>query len=682
MSRELRKPNRLVDEKSPYLLQHAYNPVDWYAWSDEAFAKAKAENKPVFVSIGYSTCHWCHVMAEESFEDPDIAHILNEKFVSIKVDREERPDLDAIYMTVCQAMTGQGGWPLNVFLTPEQKPFYAGVYFPKESRYGLPGFVDVLTQLSDHFQNNRDKLDETGAKVASALAKMNEREGVALEPGVVETCVEQMTRDFDHQYGGFGQAPKFPAPHQLLFLLRYHHWHGHDEALQMVLKTLDAMAAGGIYDHIGGGFARYSVDQKWLVPHFEKMLYDQAMLMMAYTEAYQVTGREDYRSVIEEIIDYLQREMLGPNGGFYSAEDADSEGEEGKFYLWTKAEVVQLLDADEAELFCDAYDISEDGNFEGKNIPNRIHTSKQSLADRHGLTVDDVQRQLDNAKHRLFTYREKRVHPHKDDKILTAWNGLMIAALAKAGAAFQHRGALDMAERAFSFIQTELTRDGKLMARYRDGDVKYEGFLDDYAYMLWACDALYEATYQTDYLRSMRLYADLLVGTFYDDKNGGFLINNPYHDLIYNPKQAYDGALPSGNSVASLMLFKLARRTGIHQFETYAEPTIRFFADEINQHPSGFTWLLTAYMTMHANTKELAILQGEDDEAYHLALTLLQTGFHPELFAVAGEAEELQQAAPFTQSFHAKDGRTTYYLCHDFMCERPTTDFSLIKQAL
>ena len=475
-----KSPNRLIHSKSPYLLQHAYNPVEWYEWGEEAFQRAKQEDKPVLVSIGYSTCHWCHVMAHESFEDEDVAKILNERFVAIKVDREERPDIDSVYMKACQMMTGQGGWPLNVFVTPEQKPFYAGMYFPKESKYGRPGFKEVLVQLYDQYKENSSKIYEVSNQLIEALQQTsNVNQEESLSKDILHQTYQQLSENIDEEYGGFTDAPKFPTPHMLMFLMRYYKWTNEKQALNMVTKTLDGMADGGIYDHIGFGFARYSTDSMWLVPHFEKMLYDNALLLMAYIEAYQITKNERYKKVSQEIITFIKREMTGKKGGFYSALDADTEGEEGKYYIWDYKEIFNILGPELGKVFVDVYNITPKGNFEGENIPNLINTNLKKVATNHQFTVEKLKEQLEIARKRLFEVRLRRTYPHVDDKILTSWNALMVAAIAKAYQVFDIKDYKQLAEKGVQFLEQYLIVDGRIMVRFREGEVKNKGFIDD-----------------------------------------------------------------------------------------------------------------------------------------------------------------------------------------------------------
>lgn len=667
------KSNRLINEKSPYLLQHAHNPVDWYPWGAEAFEKAKRENKPVFVSIGYSTCHWCHVMERECFEDPEIAALLNERFVSIKVDREERPDIDSIYMNVCQIMTGQGGWPLNVFLTPDQVPFYAGTYFPKNSRYGLPGMKDIVLQLYDVYLNDPEKITKTGERLHKALEPAPSTSGEALTLVAIDAAVKQFKSMFDEQYGGFGAAPKFPTPHNLMFLLRYYQFSKDEKALQMVQKTLDGLRRGGIYDHIGYGFSRYSTDELYLVPHFEKMLYDNAMLLMAYTEAYQVTKDEQYKNTAEQIITYVLRDMRHPEGGFYSAEDADSEGIEGKFYVWDYEDVLDLLGEELGDLYCAVFDITPEGNFEGASIPNLIREPIESFAAHNDLDADEVKRDLEEARQKLFTAREERIHPHKDDKILTAWNGLMIAGLAKAGRVFDHKEAIGAAEQAIQFIERELMVNGRVMVRYRDGEVKQEGFIDDYAYLTWSYIELYETTLNIAYLEQAKKLASEMTRLFWDDEHGGFYFYGIDNEaLLIRSKEYYDGALPSGNSVAALQLLRLSRLTGDFQLEEKVEELFRTSGADVTHYPMGHTYMLMAYLTTAMKMKEAVVFAKPYlDDPF---LDYLQKEFLPEVTYLAGtDSSKLKNAAPFTEGYRVLD-KQTYYICENFVCHAPVTD--------
>ena len=578
-----KESNRLIHEKSPYLLQHAYNPVNWYPWCDEAFEKAKREDKPIFLSIGYSTCHWCHVMERESFEDEEIASILNNNFISIKVDREERPDIDSIYMTVCQALTGHGGWPLTIFMTPDKTPFFAGTYFPKNDRMGMSGLKTILNSVNQAWLNNREALLHSGSRILDAIKDSFEEDTpestATISEDIFDEAFSQFKYDFDNIFGGFGSAPKFPTPHNLFFLLRYWYNTKEEYALIMVEKTLESMYKGGIYDHIGFGFSRYSTDEKWLVPHFEKMLYDNALLAIAYLEAYQATKKKKYAEIAQQIFTYVLRDMTSPEGGFYSAEDADSEGEEGKFYIWSKKEINDILGDKDGEKYCKYYNITDEGNFEGFNIPSLINS----------VIPDEDNELVESCRKKLFDYRIKRIHPHKDDKILTAWNGLMIAAMAIGGRVLHNEVYTQAAEKAAEFILSKLVReDGRLLARYRDGDAAIPAYVDDYAYLIWGLIELYESTYKPKYLKKSLALNQDLIKLFWDNKSGGlFLYGSDSEQLIIRPKELYDGATPSGNSVAALNFIRLARMTGQHELEEKAQNRFSNFGKQVQRMARG-----------------------------------------------------------------------------------------------
>lgn len=590
------KANRLINEKSPYLLQHAYNPVNWYPWGEEAFAKAKAEDKPIFLSIGYSTCHWCHVMAHESFEDKEVADLLNRNFVSIKVDKEERPDIDAVYMTVCQGMTGSGGWPMTIIMTPEQKPFFAGTYFPKEKKYHIPGVIDILEAVSREWQQNRKTLLDAADSIVRNLNQgkgqspangQTDKVGLA-EKKLFEDAKKRFLSSFDGRYGGFGRSPKFPSPHNLMFLLRYSQFEKDTEALEMVEKTLKQMYRGGIFDHIGFGFSRYSTDEKWLVPHFEKMLYDNALLTIIYLEAYQVTKNELYHVVAAKTMDYIAREMTSEEGGFFSAQDADSEGVEGKYYVFTPEELVEKLGEKEGTEFNQFFDITEKGNFEGKSIPNLIENERYYDLPSH------IQSHLEE----IYTYRMGRTKLHKDDKILTSWNALMIVAYAKAFKALHEERYLLTTKKAVEFIREKMVySDDRLHISYREGAATGTGNLDDYAFVIWALLELYEATLETSYLDQAILFAGTMISHFWDEEKGGFyLTDKTAENLIYRPKEVYDGAIPSGNSVASYVLVKLNKLTGKPEYKELSLKQLRFLSSQVSEYPTGYSFSLMALM--------------------------------------------------------------------------------------
>jgi uncharacterized protein YyaL (SSP411 family) len=682
-------PNRLAEEKSPYLLQHAGNPVDWMPWDENAFAKAKAEEKPVFLSVGYATCHWCHVMAHECFEDPEVADVLNRDFVSIKVDREERPDVDSVYMKVCQALTGSGGWPLSVFLTPDKKPFFAGTFFPKTSKLGRPGFLDVLANISRLWQEDRNKILATSENITEAIRPRAGSQKVELDRKVLEKAYWQMAGSFDPKWGGFGAAPKFPTPHHLTMLLRWHLREPNSKALQMVETTLQAMRKGGIWDHLGLGFHRYSVDERWLAPHFEKMLYDQALLAIAYLEAYQATGKELYAQTAHDIFAYVLRDMTSPEGGFYSAEDADSEGEEGLFYVWAPEQVKQVLgNNDTAQLFCKYYDIGEQGNFEhGRSI---IWENKQlkPLAQHFGLSEEDASHRLVQARKKLYAEREKRERPLKDDKVLTSWNGLMIAALAKGAAVLGQEEYETAAARAAGFILDNMRdHEGRLCRRWRQGETKGIGYLDDYAFLIWGLIELYEAAFDPAYLEAALDLADQAGRLFWDDLHHGYFFT-PHHgeDLIVHEKDLYDGATPSGNSVMALNLLRLARLTGDSAWEKKADRLMAAMSAQVAQHPMAYTQFLVALDYAMGPSWEVVVV-GEPKAAPTRALiSVAQKRFLPTralLLKPGGEAgQRLARLAPFTAEMEPVQDGAAAYVCRDFACQRPVSDPKELAKAL
>ena len=685
-----RVSNRLIYEKSPYLLQHAENPVDWYPWGEDAFKTAKKEDKPIFLSIGYATCHWCHVMAHESFEDEEVARLLNRYYIAIKVDREERPDIDKIYMSVCQAMTGRGGWPLSIFMTPEGKPFFAGTYFPKSSRMGMPGFMDIINQIAALWQGDRERLLRTSEEVTSHIRSRPDSGGPVHGMGsdTLKKGSIQFERTFDPNWGGFGTAPKFPTPHHLTFLLRWHKRSSGSKALEMVEKTLDAMRRGGIFDQIGFGFHRYSVDERWLVPHFEKMLYDQALLAMAYTEAYQATGKVRFAEVAREIFTYVLRDMVAPHGGFYSAEDADSEGKEGLFYLWTPQEVKKHLGEDPGDLFCRFFDISETGNFEeGRSVPH-MPVSLQIFAKKEGMDLTRLEMVLKDARNRLFDIRKKRVHPLKDDKILTSWNGLMIAALAKGYQVLGDQVYADTARRAADFILKNLrTAGGRLLRRYRQGDAAYPGYLDDYAFLVWGLVELYEATFEISYLEEAIALNEAMIGIFWDKRDGGLYFTGKGNEsLITRSKEIYDGAIPSGNSVAALNFLRLGRMTGNIDLEQRAEQLLRAFSGQVADHPMGYTQLLVALDFMVGPSQEIVIAGDPSLESTRAMIDTIQSSFLPNKVLLlrphGSEGKRLASLAPFVEAMGSINNRPTVYVCEEFTCKRPITDLDALKTIL
>ncbi|MDN7025887.1 thioredoxin domain-containing protein [Methanoculleus sp. FWC-SCC1] len=682
------EPNRLVREKSPYLLQHAYNPVDWYPWSEEAFAKAQAENKPIFLSIGYSTCHWCHVMAHESFEDPQIAKLLNDVFVCIKVDREERPDLDQVYMTAAHLLTGRGGWPLTIIMTPDKKPFLAASYIPKESRYGMTGLLDLIPRIHKAWVSQREALEEAGDQVLENIrraASTAEREELGVQ--TLEKAYNTLLQSFDGLHGGFGSSPKFPTPHNLSFLLRYGKRADAEPVYAMVAKTLHVMRQGGIYDHIGFGFHRYSTDAEWFVPHFEKMLYDQALLVVAYVEAYLALGDEAFRRTAEETITYVLRDMTDPAGGFYAAEDADSEGVEGKFYLWTKDEIRDVLGEEDGGRFSAVFDVKEVGNFRveatgektGSNIL-RMRRSPAARAADLGMSEDELRRFVESARRKLFAAREKRVRPHKDDKILTDWNGLMIAALAKAARAFGSVEYREAAERAASFLLSRLRRpDGRLLHRYRDGEAGITATADDYAFLIWGLWELYETTFDVGYLTTALLLQNDMLAHYQDAENGGFYTTAADEiDLPVRQKEVYDGAVPSANSVAVTNLLVLGRMTAHLEFEEAAYRALQVFSGTISSMPAAYTFFLTAVDFIAGPNYEVIITGVPGAGDTDAMIGAIRSRFIPNaviLFRPAGgEPPPIASVAPFAQDAVPLEGRATAYVCINYACDIPTTD--------
>ncbi len=674
--------NRLAAEKSPYLLQHADNPVDWYPWGEEALAKARAEDKPIFLSIGYATCHWCHVMAHESFEDEEVAAVLNQSYVAIKVDREERPDLDGVYMAVCQALTGRGGWPLSAFLTPEGKPFYAGTYFPKNTRQGMPGFIDVLTELARRWNSpERAKILDAGEQITQALQPQPGQGGVVLDETTLDQAYQGLARIYDQTHGGFGSAPKFPSPHHLTFLLRMHLRRPDSQALAMCEKTLRAMWRGGMYDQVGRGFHRYSVDAMWLVPHFEKMLYDQAMLALAFVEAYQVTGNADYAAALDEIVTYLLRDMTSPQGGFYSAEDADSEGEEGLFYVWTPEQVTAVLGEELGGLFCRFYNVVPGGNFEhGNSIPH-ITQELERFAAEEGRDPAELARVLDEARERLFAVRENRVHPLKDDKVITSWNGLMIAALAKGFQATGNEAYLQAAAKAAAFIEEHLTLEGgRLARRWREGHLSGAGYLDDYVFYVWGLLELYEAGFDLAHLeRAVELMA-LADELFWDQEAGGYFYTpSDGETLIIREKEIYDGAIPSGNSAAALNLLRLGRLTGDAAYEERAQRLFNAFGQAVASQPTAYTQMMNALDFALGPAQELVVAGDLREQVCRAMLSHIQRAFMPRRVLLLRPndpeaAARLARLAPYTAEMAAMDGKATAYLCQNYACQRPVHD--------
>lgn len=666
------RTNRLVREKSPYLLQHARNPVDWYAWGEEAFEKARRENKPIFLSIGYSTCHWCHVMERESFENAPVAEFLNAHFVSIKVDREERPDVDKIYMTFVQATTGAGGWPMSVFLTPELKPFFGGTYFPPDSRYGRPGFLQLLQHLHQLWGTRRNDLVDSAIDAHAKLEQMalaNEASSTLPDEEDLKNAGLQLKRMYDPRHGGFGGAPKFPQPSHPQFLLRYAKRFHDDEATRMVLHTCQRMAAGGIHDQLGGGFARYAVDAEWLVPHFEKMLYDNAQLVQLYLDAHLVSGEHaaEFAAVARDILDYALRDMTHPEGGFYSAEDADSEGHEGKFYCWTREELAKLLAPEEFNVAVRYFGITEEGNFVDHSHPRPLRG--QNVLSIVMPDVPDADKALlASAKQKMIEVRAKRVRPHLDDKILASWNGLMLGAFARAHAVLGDEGFLAAAEKNVRFLREKLWVEGKpgtLYHRWRDGERDNVELLEGYAFLLSGVMELYEATLTPDHLDFAVVLAEAMVAKFFDAGSGGFWQSLASKDLILRVKEDYDGAEPSGNSVATLALLKLAAITGRSDFREAGEKTLAFLADRIRQVPQALPYLLCA-ADFSLQEPKRAVIAGE---VAGPLLHAVHSVYEPNKVVLGnhGGVEEFARTLPVKES-------TVLYLCTGNACQAPTSD--------
>lgn len=687
MSRDNDSPNRLIDEKSPYLLQHAHNPVDWYPWSEEAFEKARVENKPIFLSIGYSTCHWCHVMEHESFEDSTVADLMNENFIAIKVDREERPDIDNVYMTVCQLMTGRGGWPLTIIMTPDKKPFYAATYIPKQSAYGRIGMLELLPKISEAWKLKKDEILSSAGNIIKHLDQSNsDAGGEMLGKEDLKNAFNNFRYDFDATYGGFGNSPKFPSPHNLLFLLRYWKRSGDNTALEMVEKTLTEMSKGGIFDHVGFGFHRYSTNRSWTLPHFEKMLYDQAMLAIAYLETYQATGNPFYAGVAERIFEYVLRDMTSPEGGFYSAEDADSEGEEGKFYIWTQEELVEILGDDIAEKYSNIYSFEEGGNFEdeaskqktGANIPH-LRYDLESYAAKLNIAENELVEDLEKARVKLFERREKRIHPLKDDKILTDWNGLMIAAFAMGGRVLKSEKYTQAAERSAEFIYGNLIDDdGRLLHRYRTGESGLQASVEDYAFLIWGLLELYESTFDVKYLTRAIELQKIQDEFYWDEDNLGYFFSpSDGEELITKTKEVYDGAIPSGNSVSALNLLKLGRLLANTEYENKSIDIGISFSKQVKNNVRGSTMLLSAVDYSLGPAYEIIIVSKSEFTDDDIINRINETFIPNKVILFVNESIEdnaIYELAGYTKNYPAIDNKTTAYICKNYTCNLPVTD--------
>jgi uncharacterized protein YyaL (SSP411 family) len=677
--------NRLIHETSPYLIQHAHNPVDWFPWGEDAFAEAQAKNKPILLSIGYSACHWCHVMERESFENEKIAALMNELFVNIKVDREERPDLDEIYMSAVQLLTGRGGWPMTMFLTPERKPFYGGTYFPPEDRGGMPGFPRILMGVNQAFRERPVDIEKSVTQILSALQRMSEsaQSEKAFSPNAIAEGAENIARAYDEDNGGLGQAPKFPnAGVYELFLRHYHHSHS-DRYLGMVTYTLTKMAQGGIYDHVGGGFHRYSVDAKWLVPHFEKMLYDNAQLVRIYAQAYTITKNPLFLNVVNESCGYLIREMLHPEGGFHSTQDADSEGEEGKFFVWSPDEINQIIGEDAGAVFGRIYDVSEHGNFEEKNILHPILTVEQA-SKYFRKEPAEIELLIAQAKSKLFTEREKRIKPFRDEKIITAWNGLMLSGFAEAIKISPRAEYSDAINRTIEFIFSKLFRDGFLLHTYKDGKAKLLGYLDDYAFLAVGLLDVYEVGFDRSLLERAIELCEIMLREFWDDKDGGFYYTGKAHEqLISRAKPIFDGSIPSGNAMATQLLLRLHHITGKDEYRARAEKVLRAYYDAMESQPFGFAHLLCALDFYLAKPKEIVVIGDLENSHTRELLAGIHALYLPNFtLQLAKPNEPLEKISQLLQGKAAIDGKPTVYVCHNYTCSAPVTEWSELERLL
>lgn len=673
---EHKHTNRLIDETSPYLLQHAHNPVDWYPWGEEALQRARAENKPILLSIGYSACHWCHVMEHESFENEEIARLMNENFVNIKVDREERPDLDQIYMNAVQMMTGHGGWPMTMFLTPEGVPFYGGTYFPPVERHNMPGFPRVLQGVAEAYRVRPDDVTKTAVTMLTELRRMGEaRESrETLSTDLLDTAYLGTARNYDERYGGFGSAPKFPAPMNLEFLLRTYHRTGQREALEMIEHTCRKMAEGGMYDQLGGGFHRYSTDARWLVPHFEKMLYDNALLSRHYLHVYQQTGDDFYRRIVEETLDYVVREMTDARGGFYSTQDADSEGHEGKFFVWTPSEVKEVLGEEDGALVCAYYDVTVRGNFEGTNILH-VDRSVEEVAKEAGVSQERLTESLRRGRRELFEARERRIKPGRDEKVLTAWNGLMLASFAEASAILERDDYREIATGNAQFVLDNLRAGGLLLRTYKDGQAKLNGYLEDYAFIADGLLTLYEATGELRWLEEAQGITDRMIEEFWDETEGGFFYTGKSHEeLIVRSKDYMDNATPSGNSVAAEVLLRLSVLTGREDYSRYAVTVLRLIGDMIRRYPSAFGRALGALDFHLSSPKEIAIVGQSGAPDTRALVREVWKPYLPNKVVALSAEDHLAHAAeivPLLRERSMIEGHATAYVCENYTCQQP-----------
>jgi uncharacterized protein YyaL (SSP411 family) len=672
----LKKTNRLINETSPYLLQHAHNPVDWYPWGERAFHKARIEDKPILASIGYSSCHWCHVMAHESFEDEETARLMNEHFVNIKVDREERPDVDAIYMRAVVSLTGRGGWPLTVFLTPEGKPFFGGTYFPPEARHGLPAFRQVLLSVARSYRERKEDIKRSAQGLVSRIVSQDlapRTPKMELSAVTLDHSVRRLSQSFDPRHGGFGAAPKFPQAMALDFLLREYHRSGNSVALRIVERTLEKTARGGIYDQLGGGFHRYSVDEKWLVPHFEKMLYDNALLSRVYLRAYQVTEKPLYRRIAEETLNYVEREMTSPQGGFYSSQDADSEGEEGKFFLWTPREIEAGLGPEDADLVKQYFDATEAGNFGGKNVLS-VPRDLDVVAHLSGVSIERLEDVVSGGRHQLLAIREQRVPPHRDDKVITSWNGLMLGSFAEAALLLAEGRYRRIAVRNAEFLLSELRREGQLYRIYAGGKSRVKGFLEDYACLTSGLLTLYETTFDQRWFLEARALVDEMIPRFKDALGAGFYDTDGQEELFARPRDWQDGALPSGNSMAADVLLRLHALTGEVQYERLGEEILALMSTIMAEHPLSFGHLLSVLNFYLSPPEEIAIVGDPDADETQELLKVVFARYRPSKVVAAGPpAEDEKSAIPLLAGRPPVRGHATAYVCRRFVCQQPVT---------
>lgn len=682
---ENKHTNSLINETSPYLLQHAHNPVDWYPWGEEALEKARTEGKPILLSIGYSACHWCHVMAHESFEDAEIAGLMNENFVNIKVDREERPDLDQIYMSAVQMMTGHGGWPMTMFLTPEGVPFYGGTYFPPADRYNMPGFPRVLLSVAEAYRSQGEQVASTATAMLGELRRMGlaEESREVLTAEVLDSAYRRIAANYDRVHGGFGGAPKFPPAMTLEFLLHTHYRTRSDETLAIITETCRKMARGGMYDQLGGGFHRYSVDAKWLVPHFEKMLYDNALLSRLYLHVYQVTHDEFYRRIAEEILDYVVREMTDSSGGFYSSQDADSEGEEGKFFVWSRQEVIDVLSEPDGAIFSDYYDVTDQGNFEGHNILH-VNNSIEAVASKHNLSIERAREIIEKARRSLFDIRERRVKPGRDEKILTAWNGLMLASFAEASAILDRADYGEVARTNANFLLSRLKKDGLLLRTYKAGESKLNAYLEDYANLIHGLIALYEATGELEWFENAIELADKMIDQFWDDEAGGFFFTGKSHErLIVRSKEWFDNATPSGNSVAALSLLRLALLTANDDYRSRAVTILRLMADQVRRYPTAFGFALAAMDFYLSSPIEVAIVGERSDARMGSLIQAFWSLYLPNrILALCTKSfDESASRIPLLEGRNTLETLPTAFVCEGYVCKTPAlSDHELRKQ--